>query len=110
MRQSILNAGDFVKYHIESSFISGAGFKKGRSYQVETNPDGALVVSLPNQFGELFFLTLVSSNGELTDVSDHFTKVKTQILAKGQGQSLESKVNDKLQDASAYLKSLTKKG
>lgn len=78
MRQSIVNAGDFVKYHIENIELASLGFEIGQSYQIDM-VDGELVIMTDSSM-----IRLVSIEGELTDFADHFAKIKApNTLPKG---------------------------
>lgn len=80
MSQSIIAAGDLVRYHIRDADLDALGFIVGAYYEVKSG-DGILYVNHNETDVYLEF------NGDLTDRADSFTKHRCPVtLPLGQIQ------------------------
>lgn len=70
MRQSILNAGDLVKYMGMNADLGRLGFASNGLYEVKARPDGALYMQ--SSIG--MQVDLVDKQGELTEFTDSVSK------------------------------------
>lgn len=76
MKQSILAKGDLVRYKRFSPEVDNAGFVLGAIYEVQTTPQGSLVVRSSADL----LANLVTANGELALFSDYFAKVQCPLV------------------------------
>lgn len=79
MKNLILSQGDTVVYSRHNPNVGRYGFGIGTVCRVERGPSGELTI----QNGVSARLTLVDSNGELTEWSDYFVKAKGETLPRG---------------------------
>lgn len=69
MKQSILNHGDLVRYHIKNEDLDSMGFVLGQFYEVSKVLVGVLAIASP-----LDKVAALVIDDQLQDAADHFTK------------------------------------
>lgn len=75
MKNSILRAGDLVKYHAYDSILSKLGFELNRMYAIKLSPIGALYIDTNG-----LSVDLVDALGQLTEHADYFAKHKCPVV------------------------------
>lgn len=87
MDNAILKQGDLVKYHSETPHVNALGFVLGQIYEVSKDGLGLYVRPKDDSQG----IALVTIYGELTDATDHFTKVACPVvLSRGTENIVDS--------------------
>jgi hypothetical protein len=95
VKNKILKAGDFVKYHKENEDLTLLGLEVGKIYEIGSHKEKELSkarFAIITNFG--YRIELVDDAGELTEFSDYFVKHQCPItLPKGASNETNVQTN-----------------